>query len=109
VEVALAAPERVSEEEWRCALRVKWDESVRTDFAHGLDALQALINAIEGIRSALLERHEEMSWPGGEPGDPGIPRFVPQFFGLNFANQMNRILDEEIERFATRAKAGTKE
>jgi len=108
VEVALAAPVKISEQEWRCAFRVKRDTSAQTHFAPGLDALQALINAIEGIRSTLREHDEQMTWLGGEPGDPGVPRFIPQFFGIQFGNRMSRILDEEIERFSAKAKTGIK-
>jgi hypothetical protein len=67
------------------------------DGAHGADALQALINAIQGVRKALDDSSLALTWVGGEPGDHGVPRIVPMFFGRAFA----RDIEDEIDwRFA---------
>jgi hypothetical protein len=100
VEVALAVPEKISAEEWRCAFRVDGGDDDRVYFAHGLDAFQALIMALEGVRSVVQSVDAKISWRGGELGDSGFPRFVPQFYGLEFANEINRLIDNEIKKFA---------
>jgi hypothetical protein len=70
-----------------------------TQQAHGVDALQALLLAIEGIHLALSRSGQRLNWIT-EPGDTGIPRFTPTSFGLVFRQRVERMLDDEIERHA---------
>ena len=48
----------------------------------------------------MAESKRQWTWEGGEPGDTGVRRFVPQAFGLDFARKIDRIIDEEIQRFS---------
>jgi len=45
-----------------------------------------------------------LSWEGGEPGDAGIPRMVPMFYGRTFAEKVERHIDQEIHAFGDVAK-----
>ena len=102
LEAGLAIPEMVSEREWRCAFRLGAPEPDSIHYAYGLDAFQALFMALEGIRTTLLRSAGKLSWEGGDPGASGFPRFVPEYYGSSFANEINRVIDESIERFAAR-------
>lgn len=93
ITVTLTMPEPFSAEEWCCVFTI---DSVRYK-AHGLDAFQSLIMAIEGIRTELSRRSsQQLTWAGGELGEPGFPRFVPQSFGLDFSRKIDQIIDNEI-------------
>lgn len=91
-ELRIFAPTEVSEQEWACQFQL--GEHVQQAF--GLDGLQALFMAFEGVR-AQLSRMPPMTWVGGEPGDSGVPRMVPQAFGLAFSRHIDELLDKELE------------
>jgi hypothetical protein len=69
-------PDREAGEGWLCELRVQGALQQR-DRAHGLDALQALIHAIESVRKLLDDSGLSLTWAGGEPGDHGVLRIEP--------------------------------
>ncbi|HEX2573584.1 MAG TPA: hypothetical protein VH877_28805 [Polyangia bacterium] len=109
IRVRLGRPEPVSEDEWRCPYRVELGPpAARTRYAHGVDAFQALLMALMGIRAALAESERRLSWQGGEPGDAGIPLLVPQYFGLEFSRRMEQLITTEVERFAAEVARGTR-
>jgi hypothetical protein len=95
VAVTIYAPEpdRDTGADWRCEFRAQGVLDAR-DTAHGVDALQALLNAIQGVRKALDDSGLSLTWAGGEPGDHGVPRIVPMFLGRAFA----RDIEDEIDR-----------
>ena len=64
VEVQLGFPE-LRDEAFRCAFRVKRLNQGKVAYAGGVDALQALINAIEGIATQLRESGRALTWMGG--------------------------------------------
>jgi hypothetical protein len=107
--VRLGRPEQVSEDEWRCPYRVDLGPpDARTRHAHGVDAFQALMMALVGIRAAFDESQRKFSWQGGEPGDAGFPFLVPQYYGLEFSRRMEELITAEVERFAADASHGTR-
>ena len=79
--------------DWKCDFRVHGAVDEHRG-AHGLDGFQALIQAIQGVRKVLDDSGLSLTWAGGEPGDHGVPRIVPQFFGRAFA----RDVEDEIDR-----------
>ena len=87
--------------DWICTYRV----GEATGHAHGVDGLQALLNAVEGARldAAKLSR---VTWAaaGRAAGDVGIPRTVPDFFGRAFARKIERFIDHEVAAFAARKR-----
>lgn len=104
VTVRLGKPRKVRGGDWACPYQISGLGRAKVHYAYGVDALQALILAIEGIRTALEKTGRRLSWVGGEPGDTGFPRFVPTFFGLDFSKRLNKFLDQEVRRFARRAE-----
>lgn len=102
--VRLGKPEQVAEGEFRCAFQLQGLGNSQVQYAHGIDSVQAMQNALEGIRSGLEKSGRSFSWQGGEAGDVGFPRSVPTFFGLEFSRRINRLIDEEVEQFAREAE-----
>jgi hypothetical protein len=83
VVVALGRPQQANDGKWRCAFSANVAFPERMQQAHGFDAFQALILAIEGIHYALSHSSQRLKWIA-EPGDTGIPRLTPTSFGLAF-------------------------
>ena len=101
--LTLGAPERVERHEWVCRFQIKGPGHRRVYRAFGVDALQALLNAVEGARVTLEKTVLQLPWL--EEGDPGIPRSVPVFFGRKFAERINRLIDREVKSFVSKAEA----
>lgn len=102
--VRLGKPEEVAEGEFRCAFQLQGLGNSQVQYAHGVDGFQALQMAMEGIRNDLEKSGRSFSWQGGEAGDTGFPRAVPAFYGTEFSQRINRLIDEEVERFAREAQ-----
>jgi hypothetical protein len=96
--VRLGAPKRAEQVDWVCPYQIVGLGSSRVDAAYGVDALQALMMALEGIR-VRIEKAGACTWVGGENGDAGFPRLVPTYFGAAFATHINQQIDRELERF----------
>ena len=86
--------------DWICTYRV----GTATGHAHGVDGLQALLNAVEGARLDAAKLPRPVTWAAARraAGDVGIPRTVPDFFGRAFARKIERFIDHEVEAFAAR-------
>ncbi len=98
--VSIGKPTPDPDGDWMCPFLVEGLDGARRQAARGLDALQALLMAVEGARVTLAGSGLRLAWQGGEPGDTGIPRAVPLFYGLRFAEQIERHLDQAIQRHA---------
>lgn len=96
VEIYAPEPDPANpERDWRC--RFHLTGAVEKDtYGRSLDSLGALENAIAGVRHYLDESGLVLTWAGGEPGDHGVPRFVPQFFGRAFAREIEDEIDRRI-------------
>ncbi len=100
----LGKPRKVKDDEWVCFFRIKGLGKSPLKRAYGFDMLQALLLAIEGLRVTLENHDQEFTWAGGEAGDFGIPRFVPLFFGKEFSDRLNSLIDREVTSFAKKAE-----
>lgn len=87
--------------DWMCQYVV----DARPFVAYGLDALQALLNAIDGARVKIEALGLKLSWVGGEPGDHGIPQTVPSYFGRAFAETIERFIEQQIRAFVAAAES----
>jgi hypothetical protein len=104
IEIQLGAPEPVSEHEWRCPYRFPLGpagNAVR--YAHGEDALQSLLCALIALRNDLDRDGSRYTWAGTDTS--GIPKMIPQFFGVGFAARLEAMVEAEVSRFAAEAKA----
>lgn len=90
--------------DWRCSYLVEGVPKARRRFAHGIDPLQALQQAIEGARQTISASGILCTWLDGEPGDIGIPRTVPSFAWSGFSQRIERYIERELKRFARAAR-----
>jgi hypothetical protein len=100
VVVKLGEPREAKSGDWACPFRITGLGIRGSQFAYGIDAFQSLLLAIEGIRSALQKSGKRFTWAGGEPGDTGFPRFVPNYFGLEFSTRLEELIEREVELHA---------
>ena len=91
--------------DWYCPYRISGIGFQGVRKARGIDALQALLMAIEAVRTILDEHETKWTWEGGEEGESGIPRVVPTFYGKEFARRLGDLIDRELEAFARQAEA----
>ena len=98
VTISLAKPTREPGGDWVCRFRIEGLGCQRLNFAHGVDAFQALQLALEAIRLMIDESGRKLTWV--EAGRAGFPRYVPSYFGPVFERRLNRHIDREVLRFA---------
>lgn len=76
--VTLGRPRRVKgNQDWECPFRIKGSGVTRLEFGYGVDALQALTTALEGIRAVLDEIGKPLAWSGVLPDHTGFQRMIP--------------------------------
>lgn len=56
------------------------------------------------MRTVLRKNSSHWRWIYAEEGDTGIPRFVPSGFGIEFADGSEKLIDDEISKFAAEAE-----
>jgi hypothetical protein len=95
VTIALRAPSPDPEGDWECTYTIDGLDIPHVGSAKGIDSVQALTMALEGIRVVLERSGKSFSWEGGD-GDAGFPRFVPMAFGSEFSAALNRTIDQEV-------------
>jgi hypothetical protein len=91
---------------WRCSFLVAGIPKGRRLVARGVDALDALQNAIHATRRMLKESGLGLALEGCEPGDLGIPRPVPSYRGSGLAERIEGYIDREEAEFLRRATEG---
>jgi hypothetical protein len=104
VVISLGKPRKAREIDWECPYRIRIRGVTKVRCAHGLDGVQALILAIEAIGRELETYGGMLSWEGGEHGDTGFPRFIPNIFGLKPYKRLVRLVDRQIERIARKTE-----
>lgn len=86
VEVRIFAPQ-ITESDWSCRYEIDWPHAQRAFQAHGLDAMQALILALQMIGAEIYASayHQDggLFWerPGGGYGFPTPPGFSDLLVG----------------------------
>lgn len=109
LEVRLGVPTAVAEELWECPFSLaEAGQPAAVYSGCGVDAFQALVQAQEGIRVALAKTGRKLCWLGGEPGHTGFTRSVPISFGLGLVQHLEALIEEEVERYAHQAAAGSR-
>ena len=96
LEAQLGMPGPRKDGSWRCPFRVAGLNQGKIAYAGGIDALQALINALDGIATQIRESGRALTWMGDEPG---IRRQIPIFLGPEFASRIESLIAVEIESF----------
>lgn len=102
--VKVGKPRKQRGGNWACPFQISGLGLRKIEYGHGVDSIQALLMAIEGIRTRLEQSGKQLTWDGGDPGDTGFTRFVPTFFGVDFCKRIDRLIDREVQRFARTAE-----
>jgi hypothetical protein len=63
-----------------------------------VDALQALLSAVEGVWVSLERTGSRFEWLSRDSGS-GIPRQVPLAYGRRFQERINRAIEREQTRY----------
>jgi len=98
VMAVLYRPVMVHKEEWRCDFRISGLSHQVDDCAYGVDGLQAIIIALQGIRFHLDRAPESMTWCDGPVGELGLPRPIPDSYGLDVEKRLAKVVGEEVSR-----------
>ena len=93
--VVLGAPRRVEADHWICPYRIEGIVESDIEYSYGVDALQALLLALAGIRR-FLDRTKRNFFFFGH--DHGIPRQIPMGYGKAFEERVERAIDREWKR-----------
>lgn len=108
-EVRIGKPEPDGAGDWRCAYHVRGIGMRSPRYAFGVDSVQALILALNAVRSDLEAAGDACHWVGGERGDSGFPRYVPAAFGLRFSRRINCMIDREVTRHCKKLEVNARQ
>ena len=101
--VILGKPRRMKgHEDWECPFRIKGPGVAVLEFGYGVDALQALTTALEGIRVMLDEIGKPLAWSGVLPDHTGFQRLIPITAGPDISARLERLVDRELNRHVHR-------
>jgi uncharacterized protein DUF6968 len=81
---------------WVCSFQLAGLKRARVGIAHGVDGLQALLNATTAIRNSLARLKRVQSL--GEPYEFVFPKIVPASYGLQFHRQACALLTKAVAR-----------
>ena len=98
VRVSLGKP-RWNGSEWECPFRIRGVGVSELEFGYGVDSMQALTTALEGIRAVLDKRFGALAWENVLPDDSGFQRQIPITFGRRFTRRLERLVDRECRNY----------
>jgi hypothetical protein len=93
----IGLPRRVTAGEWACPFWISDLPGNRVETARGIDAVQAIVLALESIRLKLKTVEGRMSWPGSRDL-MDFPQYVPDFFGPEFSERIEKLIAREVQR-----------
>lgn len=91
-----------SQEDWACHFQITdtKDTVILEKTAHGIDALQALLLAIEAVRAVLQEKFPDYQWQGNPThGQTGISRMTPAYLPKIYTDNIDNYIDEQVSDF----------
>lgn len=91
-------PTMPEEDKWACRFQISGLPTDVDERAYGVDGMQALMMALEGIRVHLERSGATLIWLDGEPGVLGMTPSIPFSYGLKVQKHLTKLVDEEIVR-----------
>lgn len=91
-------PFEVSADDWRCEFEIA---GLNPDFralGPGVDSMDALSNALGGLRIQLERIGEELVWIDAEPGVSGIAHTIPSAFGPSVEKYLIALVRQRVDR-----------
>lgn len=98
--VRIARPRRRGKGEWSCRIEI----AGQSEFAFGLDSVQALTVALQMVRLKLQHDDRRLRWAGGEDGDHGFEMHVPRIFGLAKTLEIEGLVSEALADISAAAE-----
>lgn len=95
ITVVVGAPRRVEADHWLCPYRIEGIVDSDIEFGYGVDAIQALLLALAGIRRHLERTKRRFVFFGD---NHGIPMQISTDYGKNFERRIERAIDRERKR-----------
>jgi uncharacterized protein DUF6968 len=99
VVIHLGRPRRGSKAAWECPFLIDGLGEKTVQTAPGVDALQALLLAIAGIRANLDRARRELTWLDDDELGPDIPRFIPTQYGRLFEERIRQVIERDTDRY----------
>lgn len=93
---------------WRCAVQIDGIPNQKHRRGYGVDAVQALQDAMVCARRELDASGLRLTWLDGEPGALDLPLSVPTGWGLDFQRRLERYIERESRRLALAITAAGK-
>jgi hypothetical protein len=84
--------------DWMCSVLIEGIPKERRLRAHGVDAVQALQDAMACARHELDASGLPVVWLDNEPGDMGLPLSIPGCWGLEFERKLERYVNRQVKR-----------
>src|SRR4051812_35393298 len=87
---------------WACSFLIEGIPKERRRRGRGVDAVQALQDAMIYARRELDASGLPLTWlDEGEPGDLGLPLFAPIGYGVYFQHRIERYIERQVREMAT--------
>jgi hypothetical protein len=96
-------PDERSDGQWACTYHIRGLGRTRTGRVVGDDGLHALQLALAAARRQLEPFAGRLTWTG-EPGELGLPEYVPDYFGGEFRRRVEALVRRESEIEASRLR-----
>ena len=104
VTVSLGTPRLPKgETDWECPFRITGGGIRVHERSYGVDAIQALQNALGGIRSFLDTSGQSFEW-FDLPMDAAFPKPIPSYGDERLTKRLEKLIDRELERNLTRLR-----
>jgi len=84
--------------DWRCNFEIAGLAEPVSASAVGVDGVQAMMLAFEGVRAHLERSGKPVRFNDGEAGDSYIPRTFPTGYGLEFERRLKKLVDDEVAK-----------
>lgn len=101
--VSLGKPRRPKgERDWECPFRITGGGIRVVDYGYGVDSMQAIQTALQGVRHFIDKSGKSFDWLGTETS--GFQRSIPWYGDSRFTKRMERLVDAELKREGARLR-----
>ena len=97
VSIGMPRPDPLKGGDWECPFLIEGVGKSEVQKAFGVDSLQALIIAIQGIRAGLEQTERNLFWIDPEIGSD-IPLTVPTVWGKQLVDRVRLAIERETVR-----------
>lgn len=99
-------PDPDSRGDWYSTVLIEGLPRERRKRVHGVDAVQALQLAMVYARRKIEASGLRLTLYGAEADDFGLPHPVPSYDGSGFTQKIERLIEEEHEKFGEALRTG---